>query len=124
MIGEQTTHGVNTAVVREPDKSNPPTDKIYRIACTFPALTRKGVAGGDIPGISPDGFCADELHDFLYHGGGGAWSSGEVLILQFLLNLYDPYEYKAFNLGRALIVLDPDNMTACINAAMRHYNGK
>jgi hypothetical protein len=60
------------------------TDRIYRIACTFRALRFKGVERGNIPGIGPDGFCAGELHDFLYNGGGGLWSSGEVLILQFL----------------------------------------
>jgi hypothetical protein len=125
MIGEQTTHGVNTAAERKSDKSNPPvTDRIYRIACTFPALSFKGVERGNIPGIAPEGFCADALHDFLYHGRGGAWSSGEVLILQFLLNLYDPYEYKAFNLGRALFVLDQWNMSACIKAAVQYYNGE
>jgi hypothetical protein len=124
MIGEQTTHGVNTAAVRKPDKSNPPTDRIYRIACTFRALTFKGVERGDIPGINPDGFCAGELHDFLYHGGGGLWSSGEVLILQFLLNLHDPHEYKAFNFGHALNVLDSGHMTACIKAAVQYYNGE
>jgi hypothetical protein len=125
MIGDKATHGVNTAAERKPDKSNPPTtDRIYRIACTFPALSFKGMQRGNIPGIGPDGFCAGELHDFLYNGGGGLWSSGEVLILQFLLNLYDPYEYKAFNFGRALDILDPGHMSACLKAAMQYYNGE
>jgi hypothetical protein len=99
-------------------------DRMYQIACSLPALRRKGVEQGHIPGIAPDSFCDGKLHEFLHHGGGRTWGSGEVLILQFLLNLYDPYEYKAFNLGRALIVLDPCNMSACINAAMRYYNRK
>jgi len=100
------------------------TDRIYRIACTFRALRFKGVERGNIPGIGPDGFCAGELHEFLCHGGGGLWSSGEVLILQFLLNLYDPYEYKAFNFGRTLDILDPDHMNACLKAAAKYYNGE
>jgi hypothetical protein len=123
MIGEQTTHGVNTAVERKPDKSNPPTDRIYRIACTFRVLTFKGVERGDIPGINPDGFCADELHEFLQLKR-CIWSSGEVLILQFLLNLYNPYQYTAFNFGRALDVLDPGHMSACLKAAAQYYNGE
>jgi hypothetical protein len=122
MIGEQKTEPINTATDRKTDP--PPTDIIYRIACTIPVLTFKGVERGDIPGIAPDGFCAAELHNFLYHGRGGVWSSGEVLILEFLLNLYDPYEYKAFNFGRALNVLDPRNLTACLKAAVQYYNGE
>ena len=66
MIGAQTTHGINPAAERKPCPSNPPTtDKMYRIACTFRALTFKGVERGDIPGIASDGFCAGELHEFL-----------------------------------------------------------
>jgi hypothetical protein len=124
MIEEQATHGVSTAAERKPDKSNPPTtDRIYRIACTFRTLSLKGVERGDIPGIDPDGFCAAELHEFLqckrY-----IWSSGQVLILEFLLNLYDPDEYKSFNFGRALNVLDPGHMSACLKAAVQYYNGE
>lgn len=123
MIGEQTTHGVNTAAVRKPDKSNPPTDRIYRIACTFRALTFKGVQRGNIPGINPEGFCAGELHEFLQRNC-CVWSSGEVLLLEFLLNLYDPDEYKSFNFGQALNVLDPGHMSACLKAAAQYYNGE
>lgn len=60
--------------------------RMYQIACSFPALVFNGVERGDIPGISPDGFCDGKLHDFLYHGRGGAWSAGEVLIIEFLLS--------------------------------------
>jgi hypothetical protein len=124
MIGEQTTHGVSTAAARKPCPSNPPTtDKMYRIACTFRALTFKGVERGDIPGIAPDGFCADELHEFLQRKC-CVWSSGEILLLEFLLNLYDPDEYKSFNFGRALNVLDPGHMSACLKAAAQYYNGE
>lgn len=28
--------------------------RMYEIACSFPALKRKGVVDGSIPGISPD----------------------------------------------------------------------
>jgi hypothetical protein len=95
--------------------------RMYQIACSFPALVFKGVERGDISGISPDGFCDGKLYDFLSRGRGGAWSAGEVLIIEFLLNLYDPYEYKAFNFGRALNVLDQRNMEACMKAAIRVY---
>jgi hypothetical protein len=83
-------------------------------------------SGGDldgIPGINPDGFCADELDEFLQRKC-RIWSSGEVLLLEFLLNLYDPYQYKAFNLGRALDVLDPGHISACLKAAVQYYNGE
>ena len=123
MIGEQTTQPISTAAERKPDKSSPPTDRIYRIACTFRVLTFKGVERGDIPGINPDGFCAAELDEFLQRNS-RIWSSGEVLILEFLLNLYDPYQYTAFNFGRALDVLDPRHMTACLKAAAQYYNGE
>jgi len=124
MIAEQTTQPINIAAERKPGPSNAPTtDRIYRIACTFRALTFKGVERGDIPGISPDSFCADELHEFLQRNC-RVWSSGEVLILEFLLNLYDPYQYTAFNFGRALDVLDPGHMSACIKAAVQYYNGE
>ena len=120
MIGDQ-RQATNTAARH---KSNPPTtDRIYRIACTFRALTFKGVERGDIPGIHPDGFCADELDEFVQRNG-RIWSSGEVLLLEFLLNLYDPHHYTAFNFGRALNVLDPDHMSACLKAAVRYYNGE
>jgi hypothetical protein len=114
------THPENNRPVNQPGQ--PEIDRMYQIACSLPALRRKGVEQGDIPGIQPDGFHDGQLHDFLYQGSGGAWRSGEVLILQFLLDLYDPYEYKAFNFGRALFVLDQRNMAACINAARRYYN--
>jgi hypothetical protein len=121
MIGETKTEPIHTATDR---KSAPPTtDRIYRIACTFRALTFKGVERGDIPGIRPDGFCADELHEFLQRNC-RVWSSGEVLILEFLLNLYDPDQYTAFNFGRALDVLDPGHMSACLAAAVQYYNGE
>jgi hypothetical protein len=55
--------------------------RMYQIACSFPALRRKGAMQGDIPGIRPDGFYDIELHDYLYQGGGGALSSGEFLLL-------------------------------------------
>jgi hypothetical protein len=53
MIGDQ-REATNTAAEH---KTNPPTtDRIYRIACTFRALTFKGVENGNILGIDPDGF--------------------------------------------------------------------
>jgi hypothetical protein len=124
MIGEQATHGVNTAAERKSGKPNPPaTDRIYRIACTFRALSFKGVERGGIPGIHPDGFCADELDEFVQRKC-RIWSSGEVLLIEFLLNLYDPHQYTGFNFGRALEVLDPGHMSACLKAAAQYYNGE
>jgi hypothetical protein len=121
MIADQKTEPIDTATNRKTDR--PTTDRIHRIACTFPALIRKGVASGNIPGINPDGFCAEQLHEFLQRKC-CVWSSGEVLLLEFLLNLYDPDEYKSFNFGRALNVLDPGHMSACLKAAVQYYNGE
>jgi hypothetical protein len=47
-----------------------------------------------------------------------------MLLLEFLLNLYDPHQYTTFNFGRALEVLDPDHMSACLKAAVQYYNGE
>lgn len=97
--------------------------RMYRIACSLPALKRKGAVQGDIPGIRPDGFYDIELHDFLYKGGGGALSSGEFLLLEFLLNLYDPDAYPRFNFGRAVQVWDWGHMRPCLQAVIDTYNG-
>jgi hypothetical protein len=69
---------------------HPKIERMYKIACSLAALRRKGVERGDIPGIRPDGFYDLQLHEFVYQSGGGAWRSGEILLLEFLLNLYDP----------------------------------
>jgi len=98
--------------------------RMYQIACSFPALRRKGAEQGDIPGIGPDGFYDIELHDYLYQGGGGALSSGEFLLLEFLLNLYNPHAYPKFNLGRAVRVFDCEHMRQCLHAVVRVYSGE
>ncbi len=97
--------------------------RMFEIACSFPALRHKGVEKGHIPGITPNEFHDGILSDYLYNGGGGVLSSGEVLILEFLLNLSAPYCHKKFNLGDALKTLDPDNMNACLKGMVRTYNG-
>lgn len=99
-------------------------ERLYQIICSFPALKRKGVEQGEIPGITPTGFYAERLHDFLYHGGGGALSSGEFLLLEFLLNLYNPHEYERFNFGRAVNVWDDRHMAACLKAVAGIFNGQ
>jgi hypothetical protein len=104
------------------EKTVMPYDLIYEIACSFPALRFKGVSGGDIPGIAREGFDDAELSDYLYKGQGAALSHGEQLILEFLLNLADPYTHTRFNLGIALNLFDPKNMDALIKALIRFYN--
>ncbi len=89
-------------------------EKIYRIACSFPTLRRKGVADGNIPGIKPDDFCERKLYTFLHRGSAGAWSSGEILVLEFLLNLFAPDIYDRFNFGRALNVWDDEHVNCCL----------
>jgi hypothetical protein len=96
--------------------------RLYEIACSFPALQHKGVEKGDIPGITRDDFLDLDLANYLYEGRGGALSSGEFLILEALLNLCNPDLHKKFNIGDALHVLDPDNMHALLNAIVRTYN--
>ena len=98
--------------------------RLYEIACSFPALQHKGVARGRIPGITPTDFCDLDLAAWLYQGGGGLLSSGEFLILEALLNLCNPSEHQRFNLGNALRVLSHDNMQMLLNAIVRTYNGK
>jgi hypothetical protein len=97
--------------------------RLYQIACSFPALQRKGVEHGHIPGITPDDFLDLDLADWLNRGG-QALSHGERLIIEALLNLCNPDLHDQFNLGDALHVLDPDNMRALLNAIVRTYNGK
>ena len=96
--------------------------RLYEIACTFPTMMYKGVENGDIPGIEPDGFCAEKLNGFL-HDGGGVWSSGEILVLECLLNLYSPGTYS-FNPGKAIRVWDSVHMHACLKAMAQIYNGE
>ena len=98
--------------------------RLYEIACSFPALKYKGVEKGHIPGISSTDFYDLDLADYLYNGGGGVLSHGEFLILQALLNLCNPQIHDRFNLGEALQTLDPDNMQALLNAIVRTYNQK
>ena len=97
-------------------------DLIYKIACSFPALRFKGVERGDIPGISRDGLDDTLLSDYLYKGPGAALSHGEQLILEFLLNLVDPYTYARFNLGLAVNLFGPKNLEALVNGIIRFYN--
>ena len=97
--------------------------RMFEIACSFPALKFKGVEEGRIPGIRPDDFHDGVLSDYLYNGRGGALSSGEFKILEFLLNIFAPYVHDKFNLGDALKSLDPDNMNACLQGMVRMYNG-
>jgi len=96
--------------------------RLYQIACSFPALRRKGVEQGHIPGISPNDFCDLDLAAWLYHGAGGVLSHGEFLILEALLNLCNPTIHNKFNLGDALNVLDQDNMKPLLDAIERTYN--
>jgi hypothetical protein len=94
---------------------------MYEIACSFPALQFKGVEDGRIPGITPTDFYDLTLSDYLYKGAGGVLSSGEFLILELLLNLYNSSIHTNFNLGEAVHILDPKNMDACMNAINRMY---
>jgi len=95
---------------------------LYEIACSFPALKLKGVHQGGIPGIEADEMDDSKLSDFLYKGSGAALSHGEILILEFLLNLMDPYIHTGFNLGVAMNVLGPKHMRALIDGIVRFYN--
>jgi hypothetical protein len=96
---------------------------MFEIACSFPALKRKGVKEGRIPGIQPDDFHDGKLSEYLHNGPGCALSNGEAMILEFLLNLFAPYVHDKFNLGDALKTLDPDHMNACLKGMVRMYNG-
>lgn len=98
--------------------------RMYEIACSFPALKRKSVADGGIIGITEHAFYDIDLSRYLYHGSGRALSHGEVLILEALLNLYNPDQHTRFNLGEAMRVLDPNNMQALLKAIVRIYTGK
>ena len=124
MIGQPKIDPIKTTEDINYRFSNTRTDKMYRIACTFPALRLKGVERGAIPGISPEGFDGDKLDEFLNHGHGRKWNIADAIILEFLLNLHDPSKYKSFNLGWALGLLYQKDMAACLNAAIRHYNGQ
>jgi hypothetical protein len=97
-------------------------ERLYQIACAFPALKHKGVEQGRIPGITPTDFYDLDLAAWLYEGGGGLLSHGEFLILEALLNLCNPQLHDKFNLGEALQTLDPDNMQALLNGIVRTYN--
>jgi hypothetical protein len=99
-------------------------ERLYKIACSFPALKHKGVEKRDIPGITPSDFFDLDLAAWLYKGGGGLLSHGEFLILEALLNLCNPAIHDKFNIGEALQTLDPDNMQALVNAIVRTYNRK
>jgi hypothetical protein len=61
-------------------------ERLFEIACTFPALQHKGVEKGNIPGITSTDFYDLDLAEYLYNGRGGALSHGEFLILEALLN--------------------------------------
>jgi hypothetical protein len=97
-------------------------ERLYQIACAFPALLHKGVAKGHIPGITPTDFLDLDLSAWLYKGDGGLLSHGEFLILEALLNLCNPAIHDRFNLGEALQTLDPDNMQALLDGIRRTYN--
>jgi hypothetical protein len=99
-----------------------PDQRLYEIACSFPALRHKGVDKGRIPSITPTDFFDQDLAAWLYEGGGGLLSHGEFLIIEALLNLCNPQLHGRFNLGQALQTLDPDNMQALCNAILRTYN--
>jgi hypothetical protein len=96
--------------------------RLFEIACSFPALRHKGVEQGHIPGITPTDFYDLDLADYLYNGRGGALSHGEFLILEALLNLCNPDLHQRFNLGEAVQILDPANMQALFNGIVRTYN--
>jgi hypothetical protein len=98
--------------------------RLFEIACSFPALRYKGVEQGHIPGITPTDFYDLDLADYLYNGRGGALSHGEFLILEALLNLCNPDLHQRFNLGEAVQIWDPDNMQALFNGIVRTYNRK
>ncbi len=97
-------------------------ERLYEIACRFPALKRKGVDASGIPGITPTGFYDKQLADYLY--GGCGLSEGEFLILEFLLNIFDPYEHTKFNFGHALHKWDPRHMEAFFKGTLQIYNGR
>ncbi len=99
-------------------------ERIYQIACSFPVLRKKGLEDGDIPGLTPKGFYDQKLAAFVYNGSHGALSSGEILVLEFLLNLFDPHIYPSFNLGRAVQVWDIAHLQAFLNAVIRTVNGQ
>ena len=100
-----------------------PTQRFYDIACMFPVMNSKGIKLGDIPGISRDRFSPDDLAGFVYEGPGRVWSTGEKLVIEFLLNLYNPGLFNRFNLGFAMNVWDPVHMSACFKAMAQIYNG-
>ncbi len=100
------------------------TDIMYQIACLFPVLEDKHVTKSQIPGITPRGINGRKLHDFLHDKEGGRlWSTGEVLVIEFLLNIYDPTEYKSFNFGMAANVWDSGQMSAYLNGVSKYYFG-
>ncbi len=130
MKEKETTESVDTIVNIENRKLNEQasvsqnkTDKIYQVACTFPILQFKGVEEGEIPGIMPYEFNDKELHNFLYNGNGRLWNSREGLLLEFLLNLSDPYLYKEFNFGRAMNLWDYGHIFAALGAIEKIVNG-
>ncbi|MCP4216786.1 MAG: hypothetical protein GY765_19200 [bacterium] len=92
------------------------TDRMYKIACSFPVLKAKGVEDGEIPGITPSGFYDEKLSDFHCNA---CWSQGELLVLEFLLNLYNPHAYKKFNFGLALGVWDYGQIRAFMEAVIQ-----
>ncbi len=97
-------------------------ERLYEIACSFPALLRKGVEKGAIPGITPTDFYDLDLAAYLYNGPGAGLSHGEFIMLEVLLNLCNPDQHTGFNLGRALQILDPKHMQALLNAIVRIYS--
>lgn len=99
-----------------------PDNLLYEIACLFPVLRFKGVEQGDIPGITREEFDDMKLSEYLYQGPGSALSHGERLILEFLLNLADPYTYTRFNPGLAISLFGPEHMEALIEGIIRFYH--
>ena len=90
-------------------------ERLYLIACSFPALLNLGIDRGCIPGITPTGFYDGKLAEFLYNGPGGTLSSGEFILLEFLLNLCSPNTYNHFNFGRAVNVLGDNHLNILLN---------
>ena len=97
-------------------------ETLYRIACMFLLLKRKNVEQEQIPGITSDEFDDEKLTEFLYEGPGACWPIRETLLLEFLLNLSDPYTHTKFNLGWGMYTWDVVHLMYLIKAIIRFYD--